>query len=279
MRIGCHVPAGDPFGGADLVGADVIQLHLSAPRQWRAPIPRSDADAGALRTAGIVAGVHAPYLCNPASADPLVRERTTRVLQETLHEAARVGAAGVVVHAGHAAGGGELSDAVDRWLEVARQLRSDVPLLVENMAAGKVSPGRRLADLERLFAALHDADLAVPIAGCLDTCHAYAGDPDAAEDPAGWVEGFAAAAGRLALVHVNDSAAPAGAGRDRHANLGDGEMGLDVLGAMVRAAARVGAPAAVLETPSDDGGHERDLATLRGLLGSTGSPDVAADAV
>lgn len=271
MRIGCHVPAADPLGRATLVRADVIQLHLSAPRQWRAPKRRADADD--LRSAAIVAGVHAPYLCNPASADALVRERTARVLQETLDEAARVGAAGVIVHAGHAAGGGDLDDAVTRWLEVAGRLRSEVPLLVENMATGQVSPGRRLADLERLFAALHGADLGVPIQGCLDTCHAFAGDPEAAADPVRWVEGFAAAARVLALVHVNDSAAPAGAGRDLHANLGDGEMGLGVLGTMVRTAARLGAPAAVLETPSEDGGHERDLATLRQLLepATTGS--------
>lgn len=264
MLLGCHVPAADPFGGAERVGADVIQLHLSAPRQWRAPKRRED--AASLLEAGIVVGVHAPYLCNPASADPVVRERTATVLQQTLDEAERVGGAGVIVHAGHAAGGGDLDDAVQRWLEVAGRLHSGVPLLVENMASGAVSPGRHLGDLERLFAALHAADLDVPIAGCLDTCHAFAGDADAAADPVGWVERFAAAAGRLALVHVNDSAVGAGAGRDRHTNLGDGEMGLDVLGAMVRTADRVGAPAAVLETPSDDGGHERDLVTLRGLL-------------
>ena len=264
MLIGAHVPAADPFGGAGEVGADVIQLHLSAPRAWRAPKRRQDAEA--LRDAAVVAGVHAPYLCNPASANEQVRERTARVLQQTLDEAGRVGAAGVIVHAGHAAGGGDLDDAVERWLEVARTLRSDVPLLVENMATGAVSPGRHLADLERLFAALHGAGLDVPIAGCLDTCHAFAGDADAAADPVGWVERFAAAAGNLALVHVNDSEVGAGAGRDRHTNLGAGEMGLDLLGTMVRTAARLGAPAAVIETPSDDGGHVRDLLTLRGLL-------------
>lgn len=267
MLIGAHVPAADPFGGAEKVGADVVQLHLSAPRQWRAPKERED--AAALLDRGFVAGVHAPYLCNPASANEQVRERTATVLQQTLDEAARVGAAGVIVHAGHAAGGGDLDDAVARWLEVGRTLRSDVPLLVENMASGKVSPGRRLEDIEQLFAALHGAGLDVPIAGCLDTCHAFAGDAEAAKDPVGWVERFAAAAGRLALVHVNDSAVGAGEGRDRHTNLGDGEMGLELLGLMVRTAAEVGAPAAVVETPSEEGGHVRDILTLRGLLEGT----------
>ena len=44
MRVGTHVPAGDPLGGAATAGADVVQLHLSAPRQWRAPKQRADAE-------------------------------------------------------------------------------------------------------------------------------------------------------------------------------------------------------------------------------------------
>lgn len=264
MLVGSHVPASDPFGGAATVGADVVQLHLSAPRQWRAPRAREDAQA--LCDARVVASVHAPYLCNPASADPVVRERTATVLQQTLDEAQRCGAAGVVVHAGHAAGGGTFEDALTRWVEVARTLRSPVPLLVENVAAGKVSPGRHLDDLARLFATLHDADLDVPIGGCLDTCHAWAGDPAASEDPAAWVKGFAAAAGGIALVHVNDSKDPAGAGRDRHENLGAGRMTLDVLAEMLRTAADLGAPAAIVETPSGGAAHARDIATVRRLL-------------
>ena len=250
------------------MGSAVIQLHLSAPRQWRAPKRRED--AAALTEAGIVAGVHAPYLCNPASADARVRERTATVLQQTLDEAARVGAAGVIVHAGHAAGGGTLDDALERWVAVARALHSDVPLLVENMATGQVSPGRHLSDLRRLFAALHGADLAVPIGACLDTCHAWAGDPDVARDPAGWVRGFAAAAGSIDLVHVNDSKDAAGAGRDRHQNIGEGEMGLDTLAEMLVAAAELGAPAAVVETPGGGEKHAADILAVRRLLGEHG---------
>ena len=266
MRVGSHVPAKDPFGGADAVGSEVIQLHLSAPRQWRAPKRR--ADAAELTEAGIVAGVHAPYLCNPASADAQVRERTVTVLQQTLDEAARVGAAGVIVHAGHAAGGGTMDDALQRWVEVASHLHGEVPLLVENMATGNVSPGRHLADLRRLFAALHGAGLDVPVGACLDTCHAWAGDPDVAGDPGGWVRGFAEAAGTIDLVHVNDSKDPAGAGRDRHQNIGAGEMGLDTLQEMLVTAAELGAPAAVVETPGGGEKHAADVVAVRRLLGA-----------
>jgi deoxyribonuclease-4 len=264
MRVGCHVPAGDPLGGAETAGADVVQLHLSAPRQWRAPRRRADADA--LRASGIVACVHAPYLCNPSSADPAVREKTTRVLQQTLDEAARVGARGVVVHAGHAAGGGTMDDALERWVATARPLRSDVPLLVENTATGQTAPGRLRDDVVRLFEVLRGAGLDVPVGACLDTCHAFAGDPECVDDPVGWVKAVAAAAGGIDVLHVNDSRAPAGGGRDLHARLGEGEIPASVMRTMVRTAADEGAHSAVLETPGSLEGRRDELATLREML-------------
>lgn len=265
MRVGTHVPAADPIGGATRAGADVVQLHLSAPLQWRAPRRRDDAEA--LREADLVGAVHAPYLCNPASADPLVRERTTRVLQQTLDEAARVGARGVIVHAGHAAGGGTMADALARWLETAGPLRSDVRLLVENTASGTTAPGRHLQDIVALFERLRGAELAVPIGACLDTCHAFAGDATAADDPTGWVDAFAAAAGGIDVVHVNDSRAPAGGGRDLHARLGEGEIPSATMAAMLAAAAAHGAHSAILETPGDLVAKREEIAMLRDVLG------------
>lgn len=269
MRVGCHVPARDPLGGAATAGAEVVQLHLSAPRQWRAPKRREDADA--LRRADLVGCVHAPYLCNPSSADPQVRERTTRVLQETLDEAARVGARGVVVHAGHAAGGGTMADALARWLASARPLRSAVPLLVENTATGATAPGRLLDDVVRLFEVLRAADLDVPVGACLDTCHAFAGDPACVDDPAGWVKAVATAAGGLDVLHVNDSRAPAGGGRDLHAPVGEGEIPHEVMVAMVRAAADEGAHSAILETPGDLVSKRDEIARVRAMLDVAGA--------
>jgi deoxyribonuclease IV len=264
VLVGSHVPAKDPIAAAAAVGSDAVQLHLSAPVQWRAPKQRADAEQ--LRAAGIVACVHAPYLCNPASGDPVVRERTAVVLQQTLDEAQRCGAGGVIVHAGHAAGGGSLADALQRWVEVASRLRSAVPLLIENTASGTAAPGRLLTDAARLFAVLRGTALDVSIGACLDTCHAWAGDATAAADPAGWVRAFAEAAGGIQIIHVNDSKDAPGAGRDRHENLGEGEMGLPVLQGMLHAAVEAGASTAIVETPGGPDAHARDIATVRRLL-------------
>lgn len=265
MLVGASVPSKDPLASAREVGADGVQIHLSAPRVWRHPIRRVDAEA--LCEAGTVFAAHAAYLCNPASGNPEVREKTTLNLQATLDEAERCGVGGVVVHAGHAAGGGDMDDAIERWVALAHRLSSPVPLWIENTASGETAPGRHLDDVVRLFAALRGEDLDVTIGACFDTCHAWAGDPGAATDPAGYVKAFAEAAGGIDLLHVNDSKDAAAAGRDRHTNLGDGQMGLDTLEAMIGTCADLGVHACVVETPSEDGGHERDLALIRGFLG------------
>ena len=90
-----------------------------------------------------------------------------------------------------------------------------------------------------------------------------------ADDPVGWVTAVRDALGGIDSLHVNDSAVDAGAGRDRHANLGAGTIPLDVHAAMVRAS---GAPHALLETPGYDETRAADLAILRSWVGAGPRP-------
>ena len=258
MQLGTSVSARRPLADADAVGAELVQLHLSAPRNWREPVGRDDAEE--LAASGRVAAVHAPYLVNPASATPTVRDRSWACLQVELDASATVAAGGLVVHAGQAGADGTVEQAVERWLTGIDRLTGDVPLLIENTASGNAAPGRHLEDWIHLVSALRGA-ARVPVGVCLDTCHAFAGDPAAASDPTGWVAEVRERLGGIDLLHVNDSAVPAGGGRDNHAALGDGEMG-DTLAAMITAA---DAPVALLETPGDDERRRRDLAWLRDL--------------
>ncbi len=258
MRIGGHVPSRDPLAAADRLGLDVIQIHVSSPRTWRGPLARPDADA--LRASGRVVAVHAPYLCNPASADPQVRARTTVLLQRTIDAAAAIGAGGVVVHAGQAGAQGSVAAGVDCWTDMIPRLSGEVPLLIENTASGVASVGRHLDGIAALFDAVRRSQPTMRVGACLDTAHAFAADAAVEKDPAAWVERFIAATGGVDLLHVNDSAAPAGSGRDRHANLGAGVMGLARIAEMIAAA---GAPAAVLETPGYDERRAQDVEILR----------------
>lgn len=264
MRIGTSVSAKQPLVDADAVGADLVQIHLSAPRNWKDPVGRANAEQ--LAASGRVATVHAPYLVNPASADAAVRDRSWHCLQVELDACATVAAGGLVVHAGQAGVDGTVDEATARWLERIGGLTGDVRLLIENTATGVAAPGRHLEDWIRLVEALR-GEARVPIGVCLDTCHAFAGDPEAGADPAGWVTEVRERLGGIDVLHVNDSEAPAGGGRDRHASLGDGEMG-DALPAMITASH---APVALLETPGDDDRRQADLTWLADVAGAVAS--------
>ena len=95
---------------------------------------------------------------------------------------------------------------------------------------------------------------------CLDTCHAHAGG----EELLGVVDRVKAIIGRIDLIHANDSKDPFDSGRDRHENLGHGQIDPDLLVAVVRAA---GAPV-IVETPGGVAGQSADIALLRERAGS-----------
>jgi len=249
--IGSHVPRRDPLGEAVRRHADVIQVNLSAPRNWAPPVVHGDEDE--LAGSGIDLFVHAPYLVNPASPDPEVRARSRRCLELEAAAAARVGARGLVVHAGQAGPGSTPDDAVERWVDTMRSVRLPCRLLIENTAGGDGAPGRTAADLGRLVGALRRLGLDVGVV--LDTCHAHAAGLDLRRV----VNELTTAAGGIDLVHANDSHDPAGSGRDHHQRLGGGEIDPDDLAA---AALAPGAPV-VVETPGGAEAQAGDIAWLR----------------
>lgn len=265
MRFGAHVGSADPAGEARARAAEVVQVFLSSPQMWRPPRHKPAAWVDALAAESLPWYAHAPYLVNLASATPETRERSVVALQRTLEVAAAAGASGVVVHAGHAGSGVGAQEAVDRFVHGARQLRSTVPLLVENTATGASSLGRDVAVWESLFTALDAAGLDVPHGACLDTCHLWCGAdwfaPSAEEvrELAGRFVGVS----ERGLVHLNGARDPAGAGRDRHANLTSGLLDEEALLAMLDVAAERGWEDVVVETPGGGEGQAADLAWVR----------------
>lgn len=252
--LGSHVELSDPFAGAALRDAHVVQVNLSAPQTWRTPVPRSDPERW--RTWEVPVYVHAPYLLNASSVREEMRQKTRTSLHAQAAAAAEVGARGLIVHAGHPTADGTLADAVFGWVEVLADWEPPVPILIENTAGGKAGPGRTLEGLELLYRTLSSEGL---VAGfCLDTCHAHA----AGLNLDTLVPDILDVVGRIDLVHVNDSRDPAGSGRDRHANLGQGTIGLASLAAIV---AEAGAPA-VVETPGGVEEQRADIAALRAQL-------------
>jgi deoxyribonuclease-4 len=147
---------------------------------------------------------------------------------------------------------------VDNWRKTFARQSEDggfgIPVLIENTAGGDNAMARELDAVARLWEAVGEFGAGF----VLDTCHAWA---------AGWdlgrvVDDVRAITGRIDLVHLNNSRDPAGSGRDRHAPLAAGEIPLELLVGVVRAA---GAPV-VLETPGDAAGHAEEIALLREAL-------------
>ena len=249
MRLGAHVPGGDPLAEAAARNAEVVQIFLSNPQSWKKPLPRSDATD--LQAGSLPIYVHAPYLVNLVAENNRVRIPSRKILQETCDAAAEIGAAGVVVHGGHVTGADDAGEAPMRWRKALDQLATDVPVLIENTASGDFAAVRRWDGL----AALWDAIGGYDVGFVLDTCHAWAGG----EALEGIVERTLAITGRIDLVHCNDSRDGFDSRRDRHANLGDGEIPLDSIVTVVRQA---GAPT-VVETPGESSDQAADIELLR----------------
>ena len=141
----------------------------------------------------------------------------------------------MIVHAGYADDG--IDEGVGRWPRTLEMLESDVPVLIENTAGGENAVGRRFDALAKLWDAIaagKDSD--VELGFCFDTCHAHS----AGEDLSDAVERVLEIVGTIDLLHANDSKDPAGSGRDRHQNLGAGEVGEENLKAMIARRRRAG---------------------------------------
>ena len=252
--VGAHVDDEAPLETAAAIDADCLQIFLSDPQGWKKPPPREDADQ--LRSSPLPLYVHAPYLINVCSPRSNVRYGSRKILQQTCEAAAEVAAAAVIVHGGHAEDG--IDEGFGRWARTLEMLESSVPVYIENTAGGDNAVARRFDALARLWDAVADAKTSVEVGFCFDTCHAHA----AGEELADAVERVLAIVGRIDLLHVNDSRDPPGTGADRHANIGKGQVGEEVLRTMIRAAG----PPAVVETPRNLDDLRADIEFVRAAL-------------
>ena len=262
MLIGAHVSPAGGLAKAVERGVerecDAIQIFHQSPRAWR-PTKFGPADHEAFveafaasRLESVV--IHAVYLINTATPDPVIREKSLASLTHALRLGDASGADGVVLHAGSRKQD-PLADAVARSGEVVREALAEserCPVLFENTAGTQGPLGRDFGELARLVDA---AGAGERIGICIDCCHLFASGFEIVE-PAGLsavVDDLEAQVGldRLRCLHVNDSAVPQGANRDKHANVGEGEMGEDGIATFLSEPRFERLPA-LLETPGPD---------------------------
>ncbi len=242
------------------MGADAIQCHPTPPGFWGSP-KLDDERVSRFREAADAAGnppfyFHAVYLINLAGDDPTLRQRSESTLAGYLAAADKLGIDGVIFHTGSHKGAGfekVLPQIREHLLKVMeRAAPTHARLLIENNAGLGGCVGARFEEVRALLDAVGDERAGV----CFDTCHAFASGYDLRTEEAArqTLDEWDRVVGldRLAAVHCNDSVTGLGSNRDRHANIGLGQIGEAGFHALLHDP-RLAARAFILEVPGADG--------------------------
>ena len=271
LHIGCHLSSSKGFAAmgrqALELEADTFQFFTRNPRGSRAK-DLDAADAAALvqlmeehRFAPIVA--HTPYTLNLCGAEERNRAFARETMADDLRRLEHVPGQYYNFHPGSHVGQGVETgiDLIAQGLNAILTPDLHTTVLLETMAGKGSEVGSRF---EELRAILDRVELSAKMGVCLDTCHVSDGGYDIIRDLDGVLEEFDRILGlnRLKAVHLNDSKNPPGSRKDRHACIGQGEIGLEALARVVRHPALRDLPFC-LETPNELPGYRREIALMR----------------
>ena len=273
--IGCHLSASDGFlamGKTALsIGANTFQFFTRNPRGSKAKAI-DPADVAAFLELAAEHGfgtlvAHAPYTINPCSKDERTREFARMALADDLKRMEHIPGNVYNFHPGSHTGQG-METGIGQIAETLNAiLTPDIhtTVLLETMSGKGSEVGSRFEELREI---IDRVELSDKLGVCLDTCHVSDAGYDIADDPDGVLTEFDRVIGldRLRAVHVNDSLNPVGSHKDRHARIGEGCLGAEALGRVVRHPALQGLPF-VLETPNELPGYAREIALLKELHG------------
>jgi deoxyribonuclease-4 len=279
MFLGAHMSiAGGvhtAFARAEVVGCTALQIFVKNASQWNAkPLAQDEIArfASERRRSGIERLVaHDSYLINLATPDDVLWNRSIDALTEELTRSEALELEGLVTHPGAHMGSGDdagiarVARAVNVVLSRTRGFRSR--LLLETTAGMGSTLGHRFEHLRRMRELVTEPER---VGTCLDTCHVFSAGydlrtPEAVRET---LDRFDAVCGiaSLGLVHLNDSLKPFESRRDRHAHIGEGEIGRSGFAAILRDS-RLREVPMVLETPKGESMREdaRNLTVLRAL--------------
>lgn len=243
-----------------------MQVFTSSPRQWRAPAIAPERAAAMRQLCAqhqlTPLVVHANYLINLAGANPEFHEKSLTAFRGELERAAAIGAQYLVLHPGS----GEAARCTDSIRAAAHGFTwGALTLLIENTAGGGQHLGGSFAQLGAMLTALRG----LPVAACIDTCHAWVAGYDLVSET-----GYAATMQELdehvglshvPVWHANDAKAGCGSHLDRHEHIGAGQLGEATFQRFLHDP-RCAHAAFILETPVDDPADQaHDLAALRRL--------------
>lgn len=270
--LGAHVSAAGgharAFERARAIGADCLQIFTRAPSRWRGK-PLTAALVQTFRAEREASGhptvlAHDAYLTNLAAEDPHVYGRSLEALIDEVFRCHQLGLDGLVLHLGSHLGRGEgrgLTRFI-RGLEQVMRATPPLPLLLETTAGQGHCLGHRFEHLAEVLSRIGSQRLGV----CLDTCHVFAAGYELRTTP-GYRRTFrefqhVIGMDRLWALHLNDSKSPFGSRLDRHAHIGQGEIGAEAFRRLVTDPRLSGIPM-ILETPEHETMHSVNLSLLR----------------
>jgi deoxyribonuclease-4 len=250
------------------VGCETVQIFSRSPRGGKAKeLCPADVDKmkEILKSNDIYPLViHAPYFVNLASNDESKRQYSIQVLVEELKRAEFLGAEYVITHTGHREKDEEddspqaLARVLESVMDILGEYDGKVRLLLENTAGQGRQIGNSLESLAALLSQIPEKRTGV----CLDTCHAFSAGYDlSSEKPVSqFLTEFDKIIGmsRLFAVHLNDSREKLGLRIDRHAHLGQGEIGDQGIKAFITSPLLPPDIPGLLETPTDSEHADKD---------------------
>jgi deoxyribonuclease-4 len=275
--LGAHV---DSSGGLHLaferaraMGAEAIQVHPTPPGFWGSP-KLDETRIATFKEAAAEHGhppiyFHAVYLINLAGDDPTLRQRSESTLAGYLKAADDLGVNGVIFHTGSHKGAGfeaRLPGILGHLRNVLERANpATARLLIENNAGLGGCVGAKFEEIAEMLTKLDDPRVSV----CFDTCHAFASgyDERTAPDVKKTLDELERVVGlsNVEVIHCNDSVTGLGSNRDRHANIGEGQIGEEGFRALLHEPRLAKLPF-ILEVPgAGDGPDAGQVAALRRL--------------
>ena len=273
FSIGCHLSVSKGYAHmgkeAHQIKANTFQFFSRNPRGSKAKDIDPE-DMARLRDflqahqfAPILA--HAPYTMNPCSKDPQLRQLAADMMQDDLKRLAYLPGQLYNFHPGSHVGQGE-----ETGIRLIADMLNDVlsedlvtTVLLEAMSGKGSEVG---ATFESLRNIIDQTRLGDKLGICVDTCHLYAAGYDIVNDLDGVLTRFDQVIGldRLKAIHLNDSMTPLGSHKDRHAKIGEGEIGLSAISRIINHESLRDLPF-YLETPNELDGYEKEIAELKAL--------------
>ncbi len=271
LIIGCHLSSGKGYEAmartAESIGANTFAFFTRNPRGGAAKaidpedIARFEAACSKIGIDLIVA--HGSYTINPCSAKESVREFALQALTDDLMRMENTPGQLFNIHPGSHTGQG-----IDRGIEQIAEILNKVitpgqttTLLLETMAGKGSEVGSTFEELAAIRERMvHPEKVGI----CLDTCHIWDAGYDIKNDLDGILDEFDRMIGleHLRALHINDSLNPCGAHKDRHARIGEGEIGAEALVGVLQHPALQGLPC-ILETPNELPGYAKEIAFFR----------------